>query len=455
MSGIQRRIERICQETEQLRRITPKRYRDIVRMRRYYEHKISASSRNKQDFLDYIEYEKGILNSFCPSKKPGDNASYIGNSICNRIKELYSMVTQRYRDDVSLALAHFDFSKQLKSESCTSVVINNMTKNYAHNVEIWQVAAKWYADTKKDLSQARRHLCKGLTFHKDSKVLYTEVIKLEMFCLTGGNLHVKLDKHALSDTQKLNIEKLQTYVKEIITHIKDYEYYIELLNYLSEHKATDEVQDTIIIYLMENFPNKAQTWNVIAQRDYKGLLNPMDKESPEKKTKPKLTKCINRYKEGLSKVPPEEKEQLWAFYLNLLIDCRQEDHTVASHFKITALREALDDAYNNGCLGEKHYLQWVDLVDEDRKIEILQRGIKQYPQSVELRKAYLRTQILADNKQGIEAVFRASVRALHAQALPLWTGVIRYHLLSSDDNTIEQLYREGVRQPLEVSDVLK
>lgn len=74
---------------------------------------------------------------------------------------------------------------------------------------------------------------------------------------------------------------------------------------------------------------------------------------------------------------------------------------------------------------------------------------------MEIWKVYLRTQILSDNKQGIDVVFKAGVKALQEKALPLWTGVIRYHLLASDDDTLEKLYKEGVRQPAEVSDSLK
>ncbi|GJQ84176.1 hypothetical protein Trydic_g2852 [Trypoxylus dichotomus] len=461
MSGVQKRMEKMAEELEQMRRIklfSPEHCRNILKMRKHYEYKIYASSKNKEDFLDYIEFEKELLNVVRlrrNSKRINEKMGDIEHKIINRIKELYEMVTQRYKEDVTLFLAQFKFCKQMNYDTCASVVVSNMVRNHTQSVEMWQVVARWFAYDKKDISSALKLICKGITFHKDSKVLYTEAIKMEIYNLLGGNLELKLDPEGLTDTQKLCIEKLQTYIKEIINHVKDYEYYIELLNYLGEYNFSCPVQDTIVKHLMMNYPNKAQTWNVIAQRDYKGLLNPMDKELPPNTTKTKLVKCIERYREGLTKVPPEEREQLWTFFLNCLIDCRQEHHGVAIHFKTSLLKEALEDAFKHGYLAEKHYIQWLDLVDDNGKLEILKRGVEQIPQSVELWKVYLRTQIVSDDRQGIEAVFRAGVEALQGKALPLWTGVIRYYLLSADDDTMEALYREGVRQPQEVSDVLK
>lgn len=82
-------------------------------------------------------------------------------------------------------------------------------------------------------------------------------------------------------------------------------------------------------------------------------------------------------------------------------------------------------------------------------------GVETYPQSIELWKLYLKTQILQDSKEGTQKVFKAGVLALKEKALPLWTAVIRYFLLSEDDPFIEAMYEEGIKQPPEVSDFLK
>lgn len=100
----------------------------------------------------------------------------------------------------------------------------------------------------------------------------------------------------------------------------------------------------------------------------------MDTDHPIKSIETKLGKCISRYKDGLSKVLPEEKEQLWSYFINCLIDVRQEDNKIAVNLKTDSLREALEMAFNDGFLNEKHYIQWLDLVDDKDKIEILKRG---------------------------------------------------------------------------------
>lgn len=91
-------------------------------------------------------------------------------------------------------------------------------------------------------------------------------------------------------------------------------------------------------------------------------------------TKMKLNKCIGRYKEGLGKVLVDEKEHLWSLYINCMIDARQEDHGVAIAFKTMCLKDALQQAFNEGYLCEKYYMQWLDLADDEEKIDILKKG---------------------------------------------------------------------------------
>src|SRR5690349_18876858 len=100
----------------------------------------------------------------------------------------------------------------------------------------------------------------------------------------------------------------------------------------------------------------------------------MDKEPPATSTKTKLTKCINRYKEGLKVVPPEEKGMLWSFYIDSLIDTRKEDHAVAMNFRTKSLKDALEQAFEDGYLSERYYIQWLDLVSDTEQLEILQKG---------------------------------------------------------------------------------
>lgn len=242
-------------------------------MRKHYEHKIHATSKNKEDFLDYIEYEKGLLKTIRfrrSSLKIGEKMGDIEHKIMSRIKELYEMISQRYRDDTSLCLAYFKFCKVANYKNAAAVAISNMLKNHSHNAEIWQVAARWYAYDRKEISTALSLICKGLTMHKDSRLLYTEAIQLEIYNALDGNFQLKVNPEELTDSQKLCLEKLQTYIKEINNNINDCEYCIELLNYLVDYNFTTPVQNSLIEYLMINYSNRALTWNVLAQRDWKG-----------------------------------------------------------------------------------------------------------------------------------------------------------------------------------------
>lgn len=88
----------------------------------------------------------------------------------------------------------------------------------------------------------------------------------------------------------------------------------------------------------------------------------------------KLTKCINRYKEGLKTVAPEEKGMLWSFYIDSLIDTRKEDNAIAMSFRTNCLKEGLKQAFDDDYLPERYYFLWLDLASHTEHVQILQKG---------------------------------------------------------------------------------
>ena len=123
------------------------------------------------------------------------------------------------------------------------------------------MAAAWYAQDRNDPNTALTVLNKGLTIHKDSQLLYTEAVKLE--------LSVVKDDTFQDDITKRVCQRVETYVHFISDHVKDCNYFIEILNLLEGYSFTAPVQDLIIEKLLENYSDKEFVWHTLAQRERK------------------------------------------------------------------------------------------------------------------------------------------------------------------------------------------
>lgn len=55
----------------------------------------------------------------------------------------------------------------------------------------------------------------------------------------------------------------------------------------------------------------------------------------------------------------------------------------------------------------------------------------------------------------VDAVFRSSLATLQDKALPMFTGMIRYKMLSGKSEEVESLYKQGVKQAPAIAQTLK
>ena len=93
-----------------------------------------------------------------------------------------------------------------------------------------------------------------------------------------------------------------------------------------------------------------------------------------KSTKARLTRCFAKYEEGIAKLPNESKECLWTYYLDFLMELRSDDFNVATVFRAESLTAAYEKAANEGCLPEKYYTKWMEMVDDKKALVVLREG---------------------------------------------------------------------------------
>lgn len=220
-----------------------------------------------------------------------------------------------------------------------------------------------------------RMLHKGLALNKNSTLLYTDAIKLEIFTPLGKDAYLK-DAEAndeVKEKQKLCLNKLDSYLQAIFKNISDFSYYLELLTFMEPLKFTTDTQKQIVKYLLENFSDEPEVWNMLAIRERKGFNynSGPDSLTPRRK----LVLCIEKYKEGLKKVSPSKRLELWNLYIDYLVEMQTDDFGLSKVLKETTLREAYEQASEEGFLSEKYYLSWIQFTTEiEMQYKIAEKG---------------------------------------------------------------------------------
>ncbi|KAK9875362.1 hypothetical protein WA026_007760 [Henosepilachna vigintioctopunctata] len=457
---VQRHCENMVKELEDLRQtklISEEMIRRIIVARRHMETKINRNfSKNIDDYKSYIKHETVILEKIrkCRDKKKmSEKKSSVDYSIIKRIRRLYETALQRFPSDYSLHEGFFNFCKENSFNSTASQAIDNMIKVFAYQPDVWKLAASWFSHLN-DFDKALQTLNKGLTLNPESTSLYSTAIEMELKQVSN----LETDKNKTFKENKC-CEKIKTYVNLILKNINNLKYIISTLEILQGHNYTMAAQDLILDYLLNKFISEDVVWHTMAIREKKGMHYALDSDEKNNYSNMSFTKrcimsCIDKYEQGLKVVDSEKKKKLWFYYLETLIDIKEENHTAASVNIIKLLKEALQKAHKAKCLEERHYSVWVNIISEDEAREILDEATVIFPHSEELWKMNLRFAILKDDIKYVNITFKKGEEALGERALNLWLMLLRYYLLFSGDKKMKQIFEDGVKKPV-VSDVLK
>lgn len=62
---------------------------------------------------------------------------------------------------------------------------------------------------------------------------------------------------------------------------------------------------------------------------------------------------------------------------------------------------------------------------------------------------------MKDQVKEVNQIFKQAILNLKEKSAPVWLTTLRYHTLTSGNEVIDLIYKDGVEQPKEVSDILK
>lgn len=122
---------------------------------------------------------------------------------------------------------------------------------------MWKEAVDWFS--KKDAGQALTVAYRGMAIHKKSKILSTKAIDLELS-------NVKLDK----ESQEVCSKRIEMIVTSIMQNMNDFRFVLEILQNITNHLFTIDVQKLIVKWLLDNHKDEELVWQALAEREFRG-----------------------------------------------------------------------------------------------------------------------------------------------------------------------------------------
>ena len=129
---VEQRMEEMLGEVEQMERVNllePKEVKELIKKRKHFEYKIQKKSKEKGDFLGYIQYETNLLSLLAMRRESTGyehKKSEIEGGIRVRINKLFKILEHRFQSDVSIWLSHIQFLKSSGWEASVSRIYLRM-----------------------------------------------------------------------------------------------------------------------------------------------------------------------------------------------------------------------------------------------------------------------------------------------------------------------------------------
>ncbi|XP_012284127.1 U3 small nucleolar RNA-associated protein 6 homolog [Orussus abietinus] len=461
---VEKRCEDMIPELEQMERIKlfdKNEIREIAKKRKEYEYKIQRHTKCKEDYLRYIQYEMDLLKLVKQRRdKFGitQKKSSIDYAIANKVNHLYEEAIMKFQEDLRFWVAYMKFCKHVRFYNSVSRMIGRMLQIHQDKPKCWYIAARWELEENKNTENAKQFLLRGLHFHPESRLLYTEMFRLE---LAEAPAEVKTEDDQKDErkqsTDDMPIELKRAYIiyQQASKHVKDVKFVIDLLNIMKEYPDTDKLQNKIVNGLVEDYSHEPLMWDTMARRELEGLVRPCSEESKlgitnTEQTTPRdrISLCNEVYQTAIKKIKTEE---MWSLYIECLLEINQDIGSLPN-FKRKLLKTALIQAHNAKKLKEKYYVYWIGMLNNDQKDENSQKKLHEVlcwateaiPDSVSLWHMRLKHYFATDQEDSASAAFTEAIKRLREKSLPIWKMKLLY-VQAKDPEKTEEVFKAALQ----------
>ncbi|XP_021721596.1 U3 small nucleolar RNA-associated protein 6 homolog [Chenopodium quinoa] len=193
---VQLRLERMIPDLDDLEKrgiFNSREINEIVKKRRKFEYRLQRPSPLKQDFLDYIDYEKQLdrlrlLRKKSVSRELKDKGnkklkkSRSDVAGVRRIIEIYRIATSRFKGDLDIWFQYLEFCKE-KNNGRMKKVLGQVIRFHPKIPAVWIYAAAWEFDHNLNAKAAHVLMQMGLRSCPTSEDLWVEFLRMELTCL--------------------------------------------------------------------------------------------------------------------------------------------------------------------------------------------------------------------------------------------------------------------------------
>ncbi|CAG5135929.1 unnamed protein product, partial [Candidula unifasciata] len=300
-------LEEMIPELEEMNKLglfSVKETKIILKNRENHEYKLRQLTKTKAMFLNYIDYEKKVLELLkIRRKKLGLDSKKrdIEKSIADRIHKLYRLMITRFPEDVSLWEQHIQLSKDLKEKAYVTRLYNQVLKIHSHSQELTRGNA--------NSELAREILLKGQRVNPESQVIILEMYRMELElakqilkrkAVLGIATSEAQPQASNAEEDKVTELKLAeiVYRQGVELFPDNPEFHLKLFNICCFFKEAETQQKLIMADLKRLYPDTPIVWNALALSN----LQKFKKLSPVQR-KDAIAKCLDIYSEAVERVP--------------------------------------------------------------------------------------------------------------------------------------------------------
>eukprot|EP00095_Tigriopus_kingsejongensis_P011916 maker-scaffold507_size152468-snap-gene-0.34 protein:Tk11916 transcript:maker-scaffold507_size152468-snap-gene-0.34-mRNA-1 annotation:"unnamed protein product" len=289
--------------------LSPPEVRQLLKRRKHHEYAIQKRQKVRGDFLNYIQYEIGVLELLKIRRlKTGfrGRKKSLEHDIITRIHKLFKILEARFGGDLKIWLSHIDFLREWRRAD-VSAVFTSMLLLHHGKPEIWIAKAKHEAE-QDNMALARSDMLTAFRYHPKSERLYQEYLRLEMGYVEALRQRLSVlgwQESTISgeDQDIVHGALVKVVFNSAARDIPDVSFISSLLLIATEFPGGQSTIDMIQGYLKEHFGADPMAWDSMARAwlATSGIKEEVkDGDAEDNIAQTRLDRCCSVYEEGLS-----------------------------------------------------------------------------------------------------------------------------------------------------------
>lgn len=436
---------------EKIGLFTVEETRKIMKKRREFEYKLRRKTKEKKDFMFYIEYEKSVLDLVKHRRNKSKCVGLrkeIDVCIVRRIHKLYELACSRFPGSLEVWKEHIEFCQKRKERAAVEKIFSHLMRLHPHNEDLWVLWANHEMQDNLSPANARQLLQRALRNNPESKKLYKELFCMEL------QYADKLRKRQ----EVLNVAELQSqstilkgelslvvYKNAVEKFANDVEFCLSFVNLCQPFDFTLWIADYIYEDVEERFEGDEVATAAVAKRPLPAT-SASDVGSKVLATAMKET-CEN-FENALRKLATE---RMWELYLSSCIEMAKIAKSsklanwACDQFMKVFLRAVEDDKVT-----ENMVLCWVDVLSKTGQVQlgldVIPLLTNKFRRSLNVWIWQLKLQMLCNvDVDVILSTFQDALKNFDKKKeyLSLWKIVTDWCIVSCPDK-IADLLEEGV-----------